>query len=66
VAIIAGTEQPKLIKTGVKTFPESPNRRRALSMTKAARKRYPESSSAVSRKKRIIVCGRKESTEDTL
>lgn len=35
--MMAGTEQPKPISMGIKALPDSPNRRRARSMMKAAR-----------------------------
>ena len=59
VAIIAGTEQPKPISIGTKLRPESPMRRRSLSMTNATRDMYPVSSSIARKKNSTTIRGRK-------
>ncbi|CDD04465.1 putative uncharacterized protein PH1206 [Ruminococcus sp. CAG:382] len=65
VAIIAGTEQPKPISMGTIDRPDKPSFLRGLSITKAMRAIYPESSSTDRKKKRTTMSGRKLSTLPT-
>ena len=57
VAIIPGTPQPELIKNGIKDLPDKPKRLKILSMMKATRAIYPQSSRIDRNKKTIAICG---------
>ena len=59
VAIIAGTEHPKPIKSGMKALPDKPNFLNALSIIKATRAIYPESSRIDIKKNNSKICGKK-------
>ena len=65
VDMMAGTLQPKPTSIGTKLRPESPKRRKILSMTKATRAMYPESSRMDSRRNSTTMMGKKEITLPT-
>jgi hypothetical protein len=64
-AIMPGTEQPVPTSMGMKDFPERPNCRKILSMMKATRAMYPQSSRKEIRRNRIISWGTKPRTDPT-
>ena len=64
-AIIPGTPQPVPIKIGMNDFPDRPNLRNILSITKAILAIYPQSSRMARNKKRTNICGTKPSTAPT-
>ena len=65
VAITAGTPHPIPTRIGMKDFPESPKRRKILSMIKATRAIYPESSRRDIKKKIRRICGTNPRTVPT-
>ena len=64
-AMIAGTEQPNPISSGMKDLPERPKRLNARSIMNAALAIYPLSSSRERKKNKIAICGRKTRTPPT-
>ena len=65
VDMMAGTEQPKPMSMGTKLLPDRPIFRKSLSMTKATRAIYPESSRMDRKKNRVTTMGKKLSTLPT-
>ena len=57
VAMIPGTPHPDPMRNGMKDFPERPNLRKILSMMKATRAMYPQSSRIERNKNTIAICG---------
>mgnify|MGYP001493752435 CR=1 FL=1 len=56
--MMAGSAHACAVSSGTKAWPGSPNRHSRRSITKAARARYPVSSSRLIRKKSRQICGR--------
>ena len=63
--MIAGTLQPKPTSIGTILRPESPTRRKSLSIKKATRAMYPLSSSRDRNRYNTTTIGTKDSTEPT-
>ena len=64
-AIIAGIPQPEPINNGIKLFPDKPKYLNTLSITKAIRTMYPQSSKIDKNKNRIAIWGANPITAPT-
>ena len=65
VAMMPGMAQAKLDNKGMNARPDSPTLPIRRSSRKAARGRYPESSSTKMKKNKMMICGRNTSTLPT-
>ena len=65
LAMIPGTPHPVPISIGMKDFPERPNLRKILSITKATRAMYPHPSRNPRKMKRTNICGTNPRTAPT-